>query len=204
MMDNKSFLEKNKNKFPNLKYFYINNNSLVLNAQTPYFIPLNYINLSKLPTTIYYLNPIIIYKILYMFEFLHKPNISEKEKKFIEDYTANYFEMNKKAIENNEVNNMELYGFGLPINFSYDEQFKNNPASIIIKNFIDNKENDIENGRESIQKLILSKGQNANFDIEEEFDSIKSFEKAGFTSLLLITSSIISTILYIAYFILGK
>jgi len=203
-MDNKTFLEQNKNKFLSLRFFDIQNDYLVLNTKTAYMLPLKYTKLSQLPLNIFNLHPVDIYKIIYMFEFLHKPEITEKEKSFIENYTKNYLEINHNTKENNNSDSNTIWGLGLPIHFAYNEEFINNPASNIIRTIIENKEIDIETGKEKVEKLVLIKGNNSNFDIPEKIDNIKTFEKAGFTSILLIISSITATCLYIAYFIIGK
>ena len=200
-MDNKTFLEQNKNKFNSLNFFDIQNNYLILKAKTNYILPLQYTNLVNLPTNLFLLHPVDIYKIIYIFEFLNKKEINDKEQKFIEDYTNKYLELSKDETNKDD---LTIWGLGLPIHFAYDSLFINNPASNIIRTYIEKNQLDKENDRGNNQKLVLIKGENTNFDLVEEYDNIKSFKDAGFTTIFLITSAIVSTCLYIAYFIIWQ
>ena len=203
-MENKIFLEQMKNYFDSLKYFDIQDNFLILHTDKIYRIPIFHTYLSQLEQNIFLLHPIEIIQIIYLLELFYKTTLSEIEKDFIKNYTNKYLSLSENSTNGNDINQNRLWCLELPINNAYKEEFSEYPCSKLIISLIDKHLEEINSGLGKSPKLVLIKNDNPNFLIEEEYDELKTFEKAGFTTILLILSSIISTCLYIAYFIMGK
>lgn len=203
-MENKIFLEQMKNYFDSLKYFDIQDNFLILHTDKIYRIPIFHTYLSQLEQNIFLLHPIEIFQIIYLLELFYKTTLSETEKDFIKNYTDKYLSLSENSTNGNDINQNRLWCLELPINNAYKEEFAEYPCSKLIISLIDKHSEEINSGLGKSPKLVLIKNDNPNFLIEEEYDELKTFEKAGFTTVLLILSSIISTCLYIAYFIMGK
>jgi len=202
-MDNKIFLEELKNTYESLRYFNIIDNYLILKLDKEYKTPIIHTNLKNLNINLFLLHPTEIFQIIYMLELLYKNALSDFEINFIKDYTKKYLliEDNNKS-ENNNINLNRLWCLGLPINLAYDIEFINMPCAKCIIAELNNHTNEIESGRGNYPTLTLKKGENPNFEIEEQND-MYNLEKAGFTTLFLITSTIVATLVYIAYFIIG-
>lgn len=203
-MDNKIFLNQMKNYYDSLKYFDIQNNYLILHLNKLFTIPLLHTYLSQLNQSVFLLNPSEIFQIIYILELLYKNELTENEKDFIINYVKKYLSLSESTLTGNEMDLNRLWCLEMPINNAYKEEFSQMPTSKLIISTIDKYNEEINSGLGKTPKLVLVKGDNPNFDIEEEIDDVKNFEKAGFTTLLLILTSIVSTCLYIAYFIVGK
>lgn len=202
-MENKIFLEQMKLYYDSLKYFDIQDNFLILQLNKTFRIPLRCVNLSTLDKNIFMLSPVEIFQIIYVSELLYKENLGESEKDFIINYTKKYLELsdNVKTNQNNDLN--KLWCLEIPINVAYKDEFFELPGSKIIISEIDRHLEEINSGLGKSPKLVLKKGDNPNFELEESIDQVRNFEKAGFTTLFLITSAVAATCMYIAYFIFG-
>ena len=197
-MDNKLYIEQMKNYYDSLKYFNIENNKLILNYNGYYKIPLIYTNLQLLNTNLFILNPIEIFQIIYMLELLNKNNLKQNEIDFINNYTKKYLTLkNNNIIENNTDYDNRIWCLSMPVYRSYDEKYINNEGSKIIQNIIQENNKEIENGHSKEPKLVL---KNPNFALIEEESTFENFKNAGFTTLMLIVSAIISTLTYIIFF----
>lgn len=202
-MENKVFLEQMKLYYDSLKYFTIEDSYLILRLNKDFKMPLRHIHLSTLDQNIFMLSPTEIFQLFYVNELLYKEVLSESEIDFITSYTKKYLELSDN-LKNNEDNNInKLWCLEMPINYAYKNEFLELPASKLIISEIDKHMEEMNSGLGKSPRLVLIKGNNPNFDIEEEIDQIKTFEKAGFTTIFLIISAIISTCIYIAYFIIG-
>lgn len=198
------FLQQMKNYFDSLKYFDIQDNYLILNIEKIFKTPLFHIYLSQLDQNIFTLHPTEIFQIIYVLELFYKPKLSDNEQNFITNYTNKYLALSENNVNGQDINKNRLWCLEIPINYAYKEEFAEYPASKLIISIIDKRNEEITSGLGKTPKLILVKGDNPNFEIEQEIDEVKSLEKAGFTTLLLIATSAIGTCLYIAYFILGR
>lgn len=196
-MENVLFLKQLQNSYDSLKYFSITNNRLILHLDKDYIIPLIHTKLINLNPNLFLLTPQDIFHIIYMLELLYKTNLNDSEIKFIENYTNKYLKMNDLAIENNQIDKNMVWCFSIPIYSSYDPIYIENPCSKIIQKLLNNHTEEIENSKGLHPKLILS---NTNFQIAED-DNLANFEKAGFTTLFLITGAVVATCIYIIYFI---
>lgn len=197
-MDNKLYIEQMKNYYDSLKYFNVENNKLILNYNGYYKIPLIYTNLQLLNTNLFILNPIEIFQIIYMLELLNKNNLKQNEIDFINNYTKKYLTLkNNNTIENNTDYDNRIWCLSMPVYRSYDEKYINNEGSKIIQNIIQENNKEIENGHSKEPKLVL---KNPNFALIEEESNFENFKNAGFTTLMLIVSAIISTLTYIIFF----
>lgn len=207
-MDNKEFIFQMQNQYESLKYFIIKDNKLILNKDGTFVIPFNNVILSSLNPILFTLDPKEIFHILRMLELLQKKELTDKEKGFINQYVLRYLKLNNMALNDSNINTNLIISLNIPIYLSYDEEFQKYPGSLLIQkiiiNYSENLEKNNGNSIDSQKRLVLIPKDNPNFIIEQENNYIHNFEKAGFTSLLLITSTIALTCAYIAYFILGK
>ena len=202
-MDNKIFLEQMKLYYDSLKYFEIQDNYLILKLNKTFKIPLKHINLSYLDQNIFNLSPAEIFQFIYVSELLYKENLEEHEIEFIISYTKRYLELSDTIKNNEDTNSIKVWCLEMPINSAYKEEFIEMPASKIIIAEIDKHSEEMNSGLGKNPILKLVKGENPNFEIEEPIDQVRNFEKAGFTTLFLITSAVAATCMYIAYFIIG-
>ncbi len=201
-MNNKEFLNTYKSLYDSLKYFYIENNTLKLNYDYTYSLPLDNINLANLNSNVYLLNPKEIYSILYAISLLPKNSLTNEEVNFITQYAKRYLRLNDLALEENEnVDKNLVWCLSIPIYTSYDPNFIELPTSKIIQDMFNNHSNDLENGKGKQMRLVL---KNPNVEITENEDNTNYFEKAGFTTIILVVAAIVISTLYITLFILNN
>ena len=136
-----------------------------------------------------------------MLELLHKNQLSENEINFIKSYTEKYLKISDDVKNNAYENTNRLWSLELPINLAYNDYFINNQTALLIMDMINNHAINQENSRSNYPTLKLIKGENPNFEFEIEDDNIKALKEAGFTTLFIITSTVLATCLYIIYFI---
>ena len=202
-MNNKDFLSKFKLIYPSLNSFEIINNYLLFKSTKTYSFPLANINLSQLDKSLYTLSSKDIFQILYMIELLYRPTLEEHEIIFVKNYTKSYLVLQEK-IRNSSITN-DLYQYiwwvEYPIHLAYNDYFNNMVASNVIIELITNHNN---SNLEKSPKLVLSKGNNPTFEMEEITDNYTNFKEAGFTTIFLITIPICLTLIFIAFFIVGR
>lgn len=202
-MENKIFLEQMKIYYDSLKYFEIIDGYLSLTFNNNFKIPLRHVSLSTLDQNIFSLPASEIFQIIYMYELLYKEKILENEIDFIKNYIKRYLKLSDE-IKNNENNELtRFWCLEFPINNAYKEEFSTLPTSKIIIDEIDKHTEKINSGLGKVPKLILTKGDNPNFEIEEQVNQIRNFEKAGFTTIFLIIGAITATCIFIATFIMN-
>lgn len=199
-MNNEIYLNQMKNTYESLRYFSIEGNLLVLKLETTYKIPFTNVNLTTLNQNLFTLDPSEIFHILYMLQLLPQKEISTQEEAFINQYVTRYLKLNDMALTESNLDTNLIWGLSIPIYSSYDPEYINNPGCQIIQNTINNHSEEIENSKGKHPRLVLT---NPNF--EQTYDEVEltSFEKAGFTTLLLIWSTVAATCAYIAYFIIS-
>lgn len=202
-MENKIFLEQMKLYYDSLKYFSIEDSFLILKLNNIFKIPLRHVNLYTLDQSVFTLTPVEIFQLIYVNELLYKNSLTDSEIDFIKSYTKKYLELSDKIKNNEDVKANTIWCLEIPINNAYKDEFLEFPACQIIISEIDKHNEELNSGLGNKQKLVLIKGGNPNFDIVTQGDSIKNFEQAGFTTIFLITSAIVATCLYIAFFIIG-
>jgi len=201
-MENKIFLEQKKLQYDSLKYFEIQNNYLILNKK--FMIQLSHTNLLTFDERIFLLSPAEIFQIIYVGELIYKETLTESEIDFIKNYMKTYLQLTDYANNANEdIDLNKIWFYEIPINNAYKSEFAELPCSKLIIEEIDNHTSEMNSGLGKSPKLVLIKGDNPNFDLEEQVDQVRNFEKAGFTTIFLITSAIAATCMYIAYFIMG-
>ena len=201
---NEEYLKNLQKTFPSLKYFTIEGNSLILNYNGYYKIPLYHTNLSLINPNIFYLDPIEIFQVIYVLELLYKDSLNDNEIKFINDYTDNYLKYNDLALIGNNEASVKTWGLGIPIYTSYDEQFINNPASLLIQQNLIKHDNDTVNGKSKGPRLVRTNESVINFmPPEDEENPLVDYSKAGFAAVILIISAILITTLFITTFVLG-
>ena len=201
-MENGLYLQflKNNTEYSNsLRYFSIEGNKLILNLDKEYHINLVHTKLQQLNTNIFLLNPKEILHIIYMIELLHQQEVSEKETQFIESYTNNYLKYHDLAVDGENVDQNTLFCLNIPIYYAYDPNLINNAGSIIVRNIINNHTEAYESTHGKHPKLVLT--TTISTPVEEDY--LKEFEKAGFTTLLLIAGAVVGSCIYIINFILN-
>ena len=198
-MNNEVYLNQMKNTYESLKYFSIDGNYLVLTLETTYRIPISNINLSTLNQNLFILDPSEIFHIIYMLQLLPQPEISPEEENFIKQYVTRYLKLNDMALTESNLDTNLIWGLSIPIYSSYDPECINNPGSQIIQNIINNHSEEIENSKGKHPRLVLT---NPNFENTSNEVQLTPFEKAGFSTLLIIWSTVAATCAYIAYFII--
>lgn len=200
-MDNKDFLENLKKSYQNLSYFTIENNSLILNLDKKYKIPLIYTRLDSINNFIFYLNPKEILQLLYIYELVQKDNLQNNEKEIIKSFMNEYLKLKNTNLNENKFNERLLFCIELLINDCYSLTNNNREGAIYLISLIDEYDKTNNSGKSNDHALVLKKNDNPNFLIENEIDEVKEFEKAGFSTILLITLGIVGTLTYIAFFI---
>ncbi len=200
---NEEYLKNLQKTFPNLKYFNFDGNSLILNYNGYYKIPLYHTNLTLLNPNIFYLNPTEIFQVIYILELLYKDTLNDKEIIFINNYTNNYLKYNDLALSGNNDASIKSWGLGIPIYTSYDEQFFNKPGSKLIQQNLITHDNDTINGKTKGPRLVRTKDTLENFMPEEEENLVADYSKAGFATIILIISAILITTIFITTFVLG-
>ncbi len=203
-MNNEEYLKKLQSIFPNLQFFKIENNILILEYDGLFKMPLIHLNLSLINPNLFYLNPKEIFQVLYILELLYKNSLTEQEQAFIMSFMNMYLSLNDFVKSHNSENEeMHVSSLGIPVLYSYEEAFTNNPASQIIQTMINNHDNEILSGKNKQPRLVRTNETMANFmPVEEDLNFI-DYGKAGFTTLLLIGGAIVSSIFYITSFIIG-
>lgn len=196
-MENYYFLENAKQLYDSLKYFSMNNNVLTLRYSGEFQIILEHINLASINPNLYLLSPIEIFQVIYMLELLYKQTLNENETKFIEDYTNKYLKLSTDALNTETSNTSRLWCLSIPIYTSYNPEFINLPGSILIQNLLNKQAQDINSGKNLQPKLVLVKDDLPNLEDDE---AMKNFAQAGFTTIVLIATTITLTVLYIIYF----
>lgn len=198
-MNNEVVLKNLQNSYISLRYFAIKNNVLYFKDNDKvYSLPLNIVNLNNLNNNLFILKPRDIYRIIYLLELLNKDNITENDIEFIKQYTEKYLNLETIRIENNEINENEIFGLSIPIYTSYDEKFSSKPASKLITETINNYTEKRQSGKSQGQKLVLA---NPNFpNIEDE---IHEYGAAGFAKIFLIITIVIIIGIYVAFFMLN-
>ncbi len=203
-MNNEEYLKKLQNIFPNLQFFRIENNSLILEYGSFFKMPLTHVNLSFLNPNLFYLSPKEIFQVIYILELLYKNSLTEQEQDFIISFMNMYLTLNDFVKSHNkEEEEMHVSSLGIPVLNSYEAAFMNNPASKIIQTMINNHDNEILSGKNKQPRLVRTNETVANFMPMEEDLNLIDYGKAGFTTLILIGGAIISTVLYITSFIIG-
>lgn len=204
-MSNENALKNLKNYYESLQYFSIQNNMLILNSnQTTYVMPLTHINLASLNPSLFLLSPIQIYHVLYMLELLYKENITDVDINFIKSYVNNYLKINKEYLDGNSEYEFLSSMLGIPINLSYDNSFSNSETGVVIQNLMTSYNNDLEGGKSTGKKLVLSNGITFAQEEDNRIDIYEKYTKAGFATFLLIASTIVATCIYIIFFIYNK
>lgn len=198
-MDNSLILENLKKRYPNLKDFMIRDNQLIFNGNN--INNIENINFNNINEYIFLLGPNQIIQIINMYILLNKNNLNDDEKQYIINFMNEYYKIKDYNLEGNNTNELYLFCLELLINDSYNLASLNMPGALLIEDIIERKNNELSSGKSNSAKLILKKESNPDFLIPEEYDNSKEFEKAGFTTILLITITAISTLLYIAFFI---
>lgn len=202
-MNNSIYLNKLKSFYNSLQYFDIKDNYLIFTNNKTFILPLIHTDLSQINPDIFLAEPNEIFHFLQVNELLYKNALNEKEINYLHEFTNRYLKIKKDSNEGKDINNITLWCLELLFSKISQEEFINKPASIEISNIIDKDNKELESGLGTSVKLVLTKNGNENFELEEEFDSLKSLEKAGFTTLFLIIITIILTCLFIAYFIIN-
>lgn len=197
-MNNEEFINYYKNTYTSLKYFTIKDNRLILSLDTTYIIPFNHIYFSQLNSLIFALDPIELFQTLYLLELFYKQDLEPQEINFITSYVNKYIRLNDSLLSNERSDNTRINALSIPIYTSYNEEYQNTACSMLIQNILNNHQEELEKGSSKGTKLVLS---NPHFKgtMEEEED-YKYLEKAGYTVIFLITSAVIATALYIAFF----
>lgn len=196
-MDNEAFLNELKKVYQNARYFQLEDNKLILNYNGTFKMNLNNVSLSRLNPNLFLVHPKEIINILYLLELLYKYNLEEKDIMFIDKYVNRYLKLNDNHLDNNEENDDIINGLNIPIYMAYDPYFIEKPASMEIMKIIDNHTEELSSGKNNQKRLVLTKGENPNFEEEEEINKIEEFEKAGFTALFLIVGTVIATVFFL-------
>lgn len=202
-MDNKTYFNQIKPFYNSLKFFDIKDNYLILTNNKTFILPLIHTDLSQINPDIFLAEPNEIFHFLQVNELLYKERLNEKEINYLHEFTKRYLKIKNDSTEGKNINSITLWCLELLICKVYQEEFINNPASTEIISLIDKNNSELENGLGTSVKLVLTKNGNKNFELLEDFDGLKSFEKAGFTTLILIIITVILTCLFLAYFIVN-
>lgn len=206
-MNNDVVFKSLQQSYDSLRVFDVINNILYFNYNgATYQLPLNIVSLSSLNPDIFLLKPEDIYRIIYLLELLPKDNLTPSDEEFITQYTEKYLKLEQGRIEEREndkgLDDKDILCLSIPINVAYDPRFVDKRASKIIDEILYRHTEEIESGNFKGQKLVR-----INPNVPREYslgDEVSDFGKAGFTTILIILSSVLFTGLYIAYFMIGK
>ncbi len=203
-MNNELFLKNYKDIYNSLNYFTYQDNFLIFHINEGIKIPLTHVNLVDYAnSTLYYLSPNEIFQVIYMLEILYLSNLTEGKINYIKDYTKKYLDLYDKVSNNETDDELRYEAISIPINLSYNDEFNNMSASMIIKEMINNHLENTEKSRGNGKALVLSKHDNPNFEMVYEENPIETVTKAGFTTIILIATTITLTCLYLAYFVIN-
>lgn len=204
-MTNEEYLSLMKKQYDSLANFYIKNNILFLKTpsmtyQLPLSIPLNAIHPNVFNT-----NEINIINILYIYQLLYKPNLTEIEINAVNSYTNNYLNLEQKKIAGETISDEDIFSLSIPIFTSYDESLVNSPAAVLIKQSFNKfneaieKANGTGNNKQLTRTLKLADMPDTEQFLEyKEFsDKIKTLQNAGFTTIFLIAFAVFSTLIII-------
>ena len=194
-MNNELFFNSIKDNYDNLKNFILKNNTLFFYDNEIYMIPLNHITLQNINPNLFLLNSKDIYRIIYMLELLPQKELNEQDKFFVTQYVKKYLELESNKLANESSLEHEIDCLGMPIYFSDDPSLTNTPCSMLIHSVIEDHLNNVKEGKDRGPRLIL---HNPNFIIPEENNDLEYLEKAGFTTILLIASTVIITCIFLA------
>ena len=206
-MNNDVVFKSLQQSYDSLRVFDVINNILYFNYNgATYQLPLNIVSFSSLNPDIFLLKPEDIYRIIYLLELLPKDNLTPSDEEFITQYTEKYLKLEQGRIEEREndkgLDDKDILCLSIPINVAYDPRFVDKRASKIIDEILYRHTEEIESGNFKGQKLVRI---NPNVPRECSLgDEVSDFGKAGFTTILIILSSVLFTGLYIAYFMIGK
>lgn len=204
-MTNEEYLSLMKKQYDSLANFYIKNNILFLKTpsmtyQLPLSIPLNTIHPNVFNT-----NEINIINILYIYQLLYKPNLTEIEINAVNTYTNNYLNLEQKKMVGENISDEDIFSLSIPIFTSYNESLVNSPAAILIKQNFNKFNETIEksNGggkdKQLVRTLKLADMPDTEQFLEyQEFsDRLKNIQNAGFTTIFLIAFAVFSTLIVI-------
>ena len=155
-MNNELFLIQMANQFDSLKYFKIENNTLILNFNGLYKIPFTNVSFANLNPNLFLLNPNEIFHILYMLELLPKNSLNDNEKNFINSYVNRYLSLNDLALENKEIDTNLVWCLSIPIYTSYDPENLDKESSKLIQDIVNNHSELVANSKGNHQKLVLT------------------------------------------------
>lgn len=206
-MNNEVILRNLQVSYDSLKYFIIKNNILYFKDDNNiYSLPLINTNLSLLNTNLYLLKPRDIYRVIFLLELLNKDTLTDNDIEFIRQYTNKYIKLETMRLENQNVNENEATCLSIPIFTSYDSKYLDKPASIIINELLNTHSQEIESGKSNVQTLTLKPKKIPDTIIREDYEDspLNDFKQAGFTTIILIISTVVLTSLYIAFFIINK
>lgn len=198
-MNNNDYLNKLKPIYNSLLYFDIKDNYLILTTNKTFILKLIHTDLSQINPDIFLAEPGEIFHFIQMNELLYKSEINEKEIIYIKDFTSRYLKIKQKNNEGNEINNITLWCLELLISKSFNEEFINNPASKIITSLIEEDNEKIKSGLNTGLRLVLTKES----DPTTNNNNIRELEKAGFTTIILISLTIILTCIYFINFVIN-
>lgn len=200
-MSNEEYLKYLQNYNDNAKLFQIHTNSLILNYNGTFKMPLTHTTLNELNPNIFNLDPRETFQIIYVLELLYKEKLSEGEINFVTNYTQKYLSLNDSVLENDSNDKDRVWCLSIPIYKAYDPMFIETPTAITINKVINNHSEIIESGK-GMQKRLVLENKNIPTIFDEEDNLPINMEKAGFISLLFIVGAVIATVSYITYYII--
>ncbi len=192
--------------YDNLSAFSVKDNTLFFHFNgNIYQLPLNSVNLNLLDPSIFLLKPKDIYRVIYLLELLPKDNLTPSDEEFVVQYTEKYLRLEQERVEHTDnegysIDEKTVFGLSIPINAAYNPQFVLKKAAKIIDELLCKKAEEIESGNFKGHKLVRF---NPSTPKEIDFDE-DGLQKTGFTTFIIIASTVILTGIYIAYYILGK
>lgn len=202
-MNDKSFLEHLKHSYENLSLFSMRDNVLIFNGSKKYVLPLSNVQLSTLPENFYQLAPDEIFQIIYINELLYHANLTELQINNLKSFTKQCLKLKEMSVNDDEVDENKLWCYEVTINEVYKPQFEALPSSKVIIDTINEYENELHGGKGKEYSRVLVPTNNPNFDLTEEPHSVLDYSKAGFTTIVLIAIAAISTLSYIAFFVIN-
>lgn len=204
-MTNEEYLSLMKKQYDSLANFYIKNNILFLKTPSmTYQLPLS-ISLNAIHPNVFNTNEINIINILYIYQLLYKPNLTEIEINAVNTYTNNYLNLEQKKMTGETISDEDIFSLSVPIFTSYDESLVNSPAAILIKQSFNKFNEAIEKSNGSGKDKQLTRTLKlADMPDTEQFleykefsDKIKTLQNAGFTTIFLIAFAVFSTLIVI-------